>query len=132
MKRRFISGETSKIIAEEASRNKDLLCEIIAEEEYGIREEALGDPLQSCVYTGFFYIVGAVVPLIPFFLLLPITISIPFSIIIAVVMLVITGFLIAISANLSIKRKVLELIGYGLGSGIVTFLIGKLASSLIG
>jgi len=47
-------------------------------------------------------------------------------------MLALTGFVIAISANLDIKMKMLELVVAGLGSAIVTYIIGIAASMLLG
>ena len=47
-------------------------------------------------------------------------------------MLGITGFLIAVSAGLSIEWKMLELICAGLGSAMLTYGIGRIASILLG
>lgn len=132
MRKKQISSELAEKIAEEAAYKKDLLGRIIAEEEYGLREEALENPVKAGLYTGSFYIIGAMVPLIPYFLSLPINLAIPISLILAALMLAITGFMIALSADLDIKKKMLELIITGLGSAILTFLIGKIASILIG
>lgn len=57
-----ISNELAEKIAEEASNKRDLLGKIIVEEEYGLREEALENPIKAGLYTGTFYIVGATVP----------------------------------------------------------------------
>ena len=132
MRRKGFSIKTSKSIANEALENRELLGKIIAEEEYGLKEEALENPGKAGLYTGTFYIIGALVPLIPYFLLLPIQISIPLSFILAALMLALTGFLIAISAGLKIKWKMLELIAAGLGSAMLTYGIGKVASILLG
>ncbi len=132
MKRKGFSDKTSENIAGEALRNRELLGKIIAEEEYGLREEVLENPAKAGLYTGTFYIIGALVPLIPYFLMIPVQLSIPLSFILAAIMLGITGFLIAVSAGLSIKWKMLELICAGLGSAILTYGIGRLASMLLG
>ncbi len=63
---------------------------------------------------------------------MPITLAIPLSFILAAIMLALTGFVIAISANLDIKMKMLELVVAGLGSAIVTYVIGIVASMLLG
>ncbi len=108
------------------------LRKIIAEEEYGLKKEALENPAKAGLYTGTFYIIGALAPLIPYFLLLPVQLSIPLSFTLAAIMLGITGFLIAVSAGLSIKWKILELICAGLGSAMLTYGIGRIASILLG
>lgn len=132
MRRKGFSTDTSKKITEEAVRSNDLLARIIAEEEYGLREEKLEDPRKAGLYTGLFYIMGAVMPLIPYYIGLPIITALPLSFIIASLMLMAVGFIIAISAGLSIRKKMLELVVVGLGSAIITYLIGRLASALLG
>jgi len=126
------SIQLAQAIADESSKNHNLLSEIIAEEEYGFREETLGDPLKSGLYTGVFYAIGAFIPLLPYLLNLPLHYAIPLSLALAGVALGITGFLIAISANLDVKGKVIEMLFAGLGSAGITFLIGKLASIVLG
>jgi len=49
-----LSKEAAEVIAEGASRDKELLGRIIAEEEYGLKEEALEKPGRAGLYTGFF------------------------------------------------------------------------------
>lgn len=131
MKKRQLSDETSKKIADEALRQRELLSKIVAEEEYELREESLGKPLKDGLYSGSFYIMGAAFPLIPYFFGLPIIISFSISLGVASAILAIVGFIIAISASLNIKRKIIELIIQGLVSGMAIFLIGRLASTLI-
>ncbi len=118
MKKKGFGDETSEMIAKDALENRELLARIIGEEEYGIREEALESPGKAGLYTGLFYIIGALLPLTPYFLLLPITLSLPLSFLIAGLMLASTGFLIAVSAGLDIKKKMLELVIAGLGSAL--------------
>jgi len=132
MRRKGFSDKTSETIADEALKNRELLGKIIAEEEYGLKEEALENPAKAGLYTGTFYIIGALVPLIPYFLLLPVQLPIPLSFILAAIMLGITGFLIAVSAGLSIKWKILELICAELGSAMLTYGIGRIASISLG
>jgi len=131
MTRRGLREETAKVIAEEAQK-RGVLDKVVAEEEYGIREERLESPIRAGIYTGLFYVVGAFVPLTPYFAMMPVSIALPASFIMAAFMLAVMGFLIAITAELSIKIKVAELILAGLGSATVTFAIGKLASILLG
>ena len=132
MKNKGFSNEVSRKTADEVSSNKDLLAKIVAEEKYGLKEEKLEDPRKAGLYTGVFYIIGAIVPLIPYYVGLPIIISLPLSFLIASIMLMIVGFVIAVLAGLSIKKKMLELVIAGLGSVALTYIIGRLASLLLG
>ena len=130
MRKREISEETAKVIAEEA-REKKMLTRIIAEEEYGIKEGALGDPVESAVYAGVFKVIGTVLPLIPFFMGMPVGTSIPISIAITLIILAVVGFLVAISAEIDVKDKIMELTVTGLVMSLLVFLIGKSTSQLM-
>lgn len=129
---RGYSRETVDMILSDASRNHELLKKLIVEEKYGVKEEMMENPAKSGVITGLFYITGAIVPLIPYFLGLPINISLPLSLLFATLMLSVVGFIIALSAGLNIKKKILELIIGGLGAAGLTYLIGTMASILLG
>jgi len=63
---------------------------------------------------------------------LPIAFAVVLSLMLAGMALAFTGFIIAISANLRIRIKVLEMIIAGLGSVAITFVIGRIASMLLG
>lgn len=132
MARKGFSAETSRAIAEESSGKPELLSKLVAEEEHGLREESLESPLKAGFYTGIFYIVGALVPLIPYFLGLPMSVGIVSSLCLAGIALAFTGFMVAVSAGLAIKRKIGEMVLAGLGSAAITFAIGRLASIILG
>jgi len=132
MSKKGFSARLSEEISKEAFNNKELLARLIAEEKYGLREEKLEDPLKSGLYTGIFYILGALIPLSPYFMGLSVAYSLILSLVLAAIMLSMLGSIIALLAGLSIKYKALELIIGGLGSAAVTYLIGRLASTLLG
>ncbi len=130
--KRGIDPELSSRLLDFVSKDKPALARMYLEEEHGIREETLASPARAGLYTGLFYLVGAFVPLIPYVLLLPTYLCIFISFALAAVLLAIVGFVIAVSAELSIGKKMLELVLTGLGSATLTFLIGRLASLLLG
>jgi len=120
-----------RIIAEEA-REKQLVEKIIAEEEYGIKVGALGNPMESALYAGLFKVIGTVLPLIPFFAGLPVSTAIPISVVITLTLLSVAGALTAIAAEVDVKSKVLELTTGGVVLSTLTYILGKSASLLIG
>jgi VIT1/CCC1 family predicted Fe2+/Mn2+ transporter len=132
MLRKGLSQRLSEMLAEEAARRPELMSSIVASEEYGLSEAALEDPVKAGLYTGIFYALGAVVPLLPYFAGAAIPIALPLSFFFAALMLAATGFIIAVSAGLSYPSKMLELVAAGLGSAILTFAIGRVASILLG
>ncbi|MCD6563625.1 MAG: VIT1/CCC1 transporter family protein [Thermoproteales archaeon] len=132
MLKKGLSKEVSIKISEEAKVNEKLLSKILSEEEYGLKEEKLENPLMSGIYTGLFYIFGSLFPLTPYFLNLPITISLFLSLFFAAIALAFSGFIIAISAGIKVKNKIMEMVFSGLGVAGITYIIGKVASILFG
>lgn len=130
MRDRDFSDETALRIAEDA-REKQLIERIIAEEEYGIKERALGDPLESALYAGLFKVIGTVLPLLPYFAGFPVSLAIPSSILITLALLSIAGTLVAIAAEVGVRDKVLELTTGGLILSTLTYILGKSTSILM-
>jgi len=104
MVRRGLREETDRVIAKEA-KGRGVLDKVVVEEEYGIREERLENPLRAGTYTGVFYAVGAFISLRPYFAMMPVSVALPASFIMAALMPGIMGFLIAITAELSIRVR---------------------------
>jgi len=126
------SEDTSMKVAEESMRDPKLMSRIIAEEEYGLKAEKLENPGAAGLYTGLAYLLSAFLPVLPYFMGLPILPAMLLSLLFAGLALSATGFVIAISADLPVKRKVLEMILAGFGSAAVTFMIGRLLSAIFG
>jgi predicted membrane protein (TIGR00267 family) len=128
MKRRDYDEKICRQIAKTATE-RNLVEKIIAEEEYGIRERSLEGPLKVALQTGSFKIVGVVLPMLPF-LFGDLTLAIPASILITVLLLSVVGSLAALVAEVRVKRKVLQLTATGLLLSVFTFLVSKLAGIL--
>ncbi len=129
---RGFSKNVIDLMIKDLERNKSLLKNFAIKEEYGLKEETLENPIRAGVYTGLFYIIGSLFPLIPYFLMLPISTAILISFILAGVLLGLTGSIIALSADLDIKKKSFEMIIIGLGAATITYLIGLIASTVFG
>ena len=126
MMRRDYNEDIAKMIAVEA-REKNLIEKIIAEEEYGIKSISQ-DPMESALWAGLFKVVATVLPLSPFFFGLSVSVSIPISVLITLVLLSIAGSLVAIAAEVSVWNKVVELISGGIVLASLTYVLGKSAS----
>ena len=126
------SEDTSTKVAEESMKDPKLMSRIIAEEEYGLKAEKLENPSAAGLYTGLAYLLSAFLPVLPYFMGLPILPAMLLSLLFAGLALSATGFVIAISADLPVKRKMLEMILAGFGSAAVTFMIGRLLSAIFG
>ncbi len=132
MKKKGLPNDVSEKIADTAIKNPDLLQRILAEEKYGIREEKLEEPGRAGFYTGLFYILGAAIPLTPYFLRLDIGIAVPLSFLMAALTMSLVGFIIALTANLDIRKKMIELVAASMGAALITYSVGRLASILFG
>lgn len=127
----YSEGVSSRI-AEESINDSSLVAKVIAEEEYGLRKEKLEKPTAAGLYTGIAYLLSAFIPVLPYFTGLPIIFAMTLSLFLAALALSAIGFIIAVSAALSIRRKIMEMILAGFGSAVATFLIGKLFSIIFG
>jgi len=99
------SERVAKALVEESSRDYRLLSRVIVEEEHGIKEEFLENPVRVGLYTGSFYALGSFISLIPYFLSLSINVAILLSLSLAAIALALTGAIIAILAGMNIKEK---------------------------
>ncbi|MEM2921036.1 MAG: VIT1/CCC1 transporter family protein, partial [Candidatus Bathyarchaeia archaeon] len=132
MMRKGFSKEVSDVVSEASVRDPKLLSRVISEEEYGLREESLSNPRTAGVYSGLANMLGASFPLLPYFLGLPIPFAIPLSLVIVSVCLAATGFIVAVSADMPIKRKIAEMVSVGLCAAGASFIVGRLASVFLG
>jgi len=132
MLRKGYSVEASEKVAAESADDPKLMAKIIAEEEHGLREEALEKPSTAGLYTGLAYLFSAFFPIVPYFLGLPILPAMLLSLLLAGSALSATGFVIAISADLPVKKKILEMVSAGFGSAAITFMVGRVFSMLFG
>jgi len=105
MMKKGYNERVAKALAEELSRDYRLLSRVIAEEEHGIKEEFLENPVKVGLYTGSFYTLGSFIPLIPYFLSLSINVAILLSLSLAAIALALTGAIIAISAGMNVKKN---------------------------
>ena len=121
----------AEAVAEAIAKERRALYSTLAKEEFG-REEVEEGPGKAALYTGSFYLIGGMAPVVPFFLAGNITIALAGSLVLASAALGIVGLFTAIVSGISIKRKVLEMVAIGLGVSFITFIIGRLAGMILG
>jgi len=125
------SQEVASSIAEETTSKPEMLSDFIAEEEYGLSAEDFAEPRVAAMYAGFSNLLGALIPLAPYFFISDITLALFLSLLFAAIFLSVTGFLVSLLANMSARVKVFEMVVSGLGSAAITYVIGWGASILI-
>ena len=127
-----LSERAARTVGEEAAQKKDLLRKMIAEQKYSIDEGKLGNPAKTAFYAGVFRVLGTFLPLIPYFANLPTSTALPLSVLITLATLALMGFLVAVSAEVSVRQKIVELIISGLVLTGIALAIGMAASRLVG
>lgn len=98
----------------------------------GSPEIALEDPKVAAKNAAIFYFLGALAPIIPFFLGLSGFHAIILSITFTIIILSIASAFVAVVSGTSIKRKAIETILITLIATLLTYIIGTLAKSLLG
>ena len=132
MQRKGYSEQVSTAAAEEASKNHQLVSEIIAFEEHGVNKATLGKPSNAALYAGSFNALGAFVPLLPYLFSPSILIAVLLSLTFAGGALALTASLIAVLSNSDVKKRVIEMVVSGLGSALASYTIGRAVSFLLG
>ncbi len=127
---RKIGDDTAQAIVREAERNVEYLNDFIAVEEYGFKPSSLNNPLPKAVYAGMLRLIGTLIPLFPYAIGLSMSVAIPVSILLTIMMLSVNGFFVAVAGELDIKRKIIELALTGLLLATIAFGIGRLSSMI--
>lgn len=132
LEKKGYSNKLAAEVAEETARDRRLLSSVVAEQEYGLREENLGSPAKASLYASLSNLVASLIPLLPYFFISNITTALIVSLLLATVALAITGFFVSILAHMTPGKKIGEMMLTGLGSAALTYGIGRLASLFLG
>jgi predicted membrane protein (TIGR00267 family) len=119
-----------EIIARRLLSDKRLLLEDMAHKELGISPESLEEPLGNAVVMGVSYVLGGLIPVVPY-LLLPMASAMPVSIIATFATLFLFGGLKGRLVRQSWWRSGLEMLGIAGAAAITGFLIGRVTGHLI-
>jgi len=121
---RGVAPETANELAREMMRDPELALETHAREELGIDPTALGSPVQAAVSSFLAFSVGAVVPLVPWFLGKG-TAAVVASIVAGAVAAVLVGAALARFTGRSVARSALRQLFIALLAAGVTFAVGR-------
>lgn len=124
--RKGFEGELLDRIVETITANSDVWVAVMMAEEHGLSPINRGHALRSAVVVGISAIIGSLIPIVPFFLSLPITLSMALSVLLAAITLFIVG---AYKARLTIGnpgRSGLEMAAIGTLSALVGYAVGAL------
>ncbi len=127
---RGYADQEIEIIAKRLMSDPRLLLEDMAHKELGIAPEALEEPLGNAIVMGVAYVLGGIVPVLPY-LLLPFHAAISVSIIGTFLALFLFGGLKGRIVKQPWWRSGLEMLGIAGAAAFVGFLIGRLVDRWI-
>ncbi|MDG6912774.1 MAG: VIT1/CCC1 transporter family protein [Nitrososphaerota archaeon] len=124
------SEAESRAIVERLSSNDAEFTRALLAERHGIGEASFSSPLRLGTYTGVAFGLAGLVPLLPFFFLPPLP-ALLVSVVASAFVLFGTGVFRSLSTLTSMSRSGFEMLGIGLGSAALTYVIGLLVAILI-
>ncbi|MDE1825780.1 MAG: VIT1/CCC1 transporter family protein [Candidatus Micrarchaeota archaeon] len=112
-----------------SSKSQNIVSKAIEERTHKLR---MTEPTKDAYYTGVFYFVGSLVPLIPFLFGMTGYFGIAVAVLLDILALVMASIVIGVVSDTSIKKRSLEMIIITLGAAAVTIIIGSLARLYFG
>ncbi|MDE1855792.1 MAG: VIT1/CCC1 transporter family protein [Candidatus Micrarchaeota archaeon] len=112
-----------------ASKSERIVEKAIAS---GQEKTPLNEPLKNAYYTGVFYFIGSLVPVVPFLAGFTGFSGIIIAILLDIIALLVASTVIAIVSDTSIRRRTAEMVAVTLGTAIVTIIIGTIARVYFG
>ena len=134
LSRMGIDEKTASEIAPSLSTDVNISKKLAEISEVGFSKEALESPGRSALYTGIFYLIGALLVIAPFPLLghlIGNVGSLYISIILVALAQAISGLLTAISGSGRIARTIIMNVALSLGAAAATYTIGTIAHQLL-
>ncbi|MDE1850441.1 MAG: VIT1/CCC1 transporter family protein [Candidatus Micrarchaeota archaeon] len=113
-----------------ASKSQNIVTKAI--EEGSQQKSAMTEPSKDAYYTGVFYFMGALIPVIPFLLGFSGYIGILLAVLLDVITLILASTVIAVVSDTSIRHRTQEMVAVTLGTALITIVIGTIARVYFG
>jgi VIT1/CCC1 family predicted Fe2+/Mn2+ transporter/rubrerythrin len=123
--------EEAEAMADRLMDDRQLALRVMAERELGISAEAPTDPRKDAGVMGASYLIGGLIPLIPYFFTVGL-IAIGLSIGLTLVALGGVGFAKARTAHRPLLPSVAEVVGIGAAAGVLGYILGEWLPRLFG
>jgi VIT1/CCC1 family predicted Fe2+/Mn2+ transporter len=129
---RGLDKNQAAVMAKQIISNRDYAVETLARDELGINPEELGGSAWEAAVTSFFlFVLGAIVPLFPYFFLTGTT-AVMVSIFFSMIGLFILGAVITLFTGRKVLPSGLRMVAFGMAAAGITFTIGILIGTSIG
>ncbi len=125
------SLDEAEQMADQVMENRERALEVMAERELGITPAALAQPQKDALVMGGSYVVGGVLPILPYAVLGGVA-AIVASIVVTLVALAGIGIAKARTVKQPVLPSVLQVTGVGAASGLLGYLLGELLPRFFG
>jgi VIT1/CCC1 family predicted Fe2+/Mn2+ transporter len=123
--------EEARRITRELVKNPEAALDALAREELGLNPDDLGSPWGAAVFSFVAFAAGAVLPLVPFLMGLPMSRAIAVAAVVAGIALFGVGAALSLFTGRRSITGGLRMVLIGGGAGVVTWLIGNLLGAAI-
>ena len=123
--------EEARRITRALVKNPDAALDALAREELGLNPDDLGSPWGAAIFSFLAFAAGAVLPLLPFLLGLPLSRAIVVAAVVAGVALFGVGAALSLFTGRRALAGGLRMVLIGGGAGVVTWLIGSLLGAAV-
>ena len=123
--------EEARRITRALVKNPDAALDALAREELGLNPDDLGSPWGAAVFSFLAFAAGAILPLVPFLLGLPLGTALMVAAVVAGVALFGVGAALSLFTGRRAIAGGLRMVLIGGGAGVVTWLIGNLLGAAI-
>jgi VIT1/CCC1 family predicted Fe2+/Mn2+ transporter len=117
--------DEARRVTRELVKNETAALDALAREELGLNPDDLGSPWGAAIFSFLAFAIGAIVPLVPFLLGLPLGRAVTVAAIMAGVALFGVGTALSLFTGRSALRGGLRMVLIGGGAGVATWLIGS-------
>jgi predicted membrane protein (TIGR00267 family) len=130
-RQRGFSEDEIEILMRRITQNKALWLEEMVAKELRIGMSDLVEPNSRAIIMGISYVIGGAVPLVPY-LLLPVGIALPVSVVATIIALYAVGFVKGRATGLSSMKSGGEMMLVASAAALVAYLIGKVVGHFFG
>lgn len=124
--------EQARGITRELVKNPEAALDALAREELGLNPDDLGSPWGAAIFSFLAFAAGAVLPLVPFLLGLPLGRAVTVAAVVAGIALFGVGAALSLFTGRNAWRGGLRMVLIGSGAGVVTWIIGSLLGAAVG
>jgi len=120
---RGMDSKQAREMAELVMQNPEMALEVHAREELGVAPNELASPFSSAAWSFFAFALGALVPLLPWFVSSS-SVMVWFSVVAAIVGAAFIGVTLALATGHSVLRGVVRHVGIAIAAAAAIYLVG--------